>query len=171
MLEIEIKAYCDDHNDVVEKIKSLGGKLVKIVEDKDIYYKHPSRDFVETDEAFRIRIEDNITLLTYKGPKIGGRSKTRFERELVFNGLDAMKEILDKLGFTIAGEVNKVRTYYSVKDIEICLDSVDGLGDFVELEIKGDDRVESEKILFDTANILGLTRFERKSYLELALEK
>jgi adenylate cyclase, class 2 len=171
MLEIEIKANCDNHDDIIERIKLLGGELVREVEDKDIYYKHPARDFVKTDEAFRIRIEDNKTLLTYKGPKIGGRSKTRFERELVFDGLDAMKEILDKLGFAIAGEVNKMRTYYSLNNIEICLDSVDGLGDFVELEIKGDDREAGEKILFEIAEKLGLTRFERKSYLEMVLER
>jgi len=136
-----------------------------------LYYKHPSRDFEKTDEAFRIREEDNKTLLTYKGPKIGGISKTRFEREVDFYGLDAMKEILDKLGFVIAGEVHKTRTYYLLGGIEICLDSVDSLGNFVELEIKGDDREAGEKILFDTAGKLGLSRFERKSYLELVLGK
>ncbi len=171
MLEIEIKAYCENHDDVIEKIKSVGGRLVKKADNLDIYYRHPSRDFTRTDEAFRIRAEDKRTLLTYKGPKLGVRSKTRFEREIVFEGLDAMKEILEKLGFAVAGEVRKTRAYYRLGEVEICLDSVDSLGNFVELEIKGDDREAGENTLFEIAGKLGLSRFERKSYLELLLEK
>ncbi|MBN2403189.1 MAG: class IV adenylate cyclase [Spirochaetes bacterium] len=171
MLEIEIKAYCDDRAEVIRRIEALGGRFLKLADDRDIYYSHPSRDFSQTDEAFRIRVENSTSLLTYKGPKIGERSKTRFEREAAFNDIEAMKDILSRLGFTVAGEVHKTRRYYSLKGIEICVDSVDGLGEFIELEIKGGDREAGEAVLFKMADKLGLFRFERKSYLEMLLEK
>ncbi|MFH0975355.1 MAG: class IV adenylate cyclase [Spirochaetota bacterium] len=170
MLEIEIKAYCDSHNAVIAKIKSLGGTLVKTVKERDTYYKHPARNFAETDEAFRIRTEDGKNILTYKGPKLGTKTKTRVEKEAGFDDLAAMKEILGSLGFAVVDEVAKTRTIYRIGDTEVCLDSIDGLGAFVELEKLGTD-MEVEKELFDLAAKLGLSRFETKSYLELKLEK
>ncbi len=170
MLEIEIKAYCDNHDDVIAKIKSLGGKLEKKVNERDIYYKHPARDFVKTDEAFRIRVEDNKNILTYKGPKLGKVTKTRIEKETDFYDLNAMKDILNSLGFSVVDEVVKTRIIYKINDTEICLDKIDGLGSFVELEKKGMDQ-GAEKELFKLAGELGLSRFETKSYLELKLER
>jgi adenylate cyclase class 2 len=171
MLEIEIKAYCDNHNEIAEKIKSLGGQLFKILNERDIYFKHPVRDFANTDEALRIRIENNNNILTYKGPKISKKTKSRFEKEVEFMDLDSMKEILDKLGFSIVEEISKIRTIYKIDDVEVCLDNVKDLGIFVELETKGFDQQEGEARLFEIAGELGLSEFETKSYLELKLEK
>ncbi len=171
MLEIEVKAYCNNHAEITEKIRSLGGLLLKKVSERDIYYKHPARNFADTDEAFRIRIEGNKNILTYKGPKVGNKTKTRFEKEVEFTELNSMKEILEKLGFDIADEIYKTRTVYRIDDVQICLDNVEGLGNFVELETMGLDRQPGEEKLFNIAAKLGLAEFEIKSYLELKLEK
>jgi predicted adenylyl cyclase CyaB len=56
-------------------------------------------------------------------------------------------------------------------DIKICLDSVQNLGSFVELEKMGTGREAVEQDLFDLAERLGLRHFERRSYLELVLTK
>jgi adenylate cyclase, class 2 len=171
MLEIEIKSYCEDHAGITGKIKSLGGKLLKKTIEKDIYFKHPVRDFKDTDEAFRIRIADNKNILTYKGPKIGNKTKTRFEKEVEFMDLDSMKEILDRLGFNAVDEINKTRTIFRIDDVEICLDNVEGLGSFIELEVMGMNQMLGEDKIFHIADKLGLTEFETKSYLELKSEK
>ena len=172
MLEIEIKAYCEKHDEIIKKIISLGGIFKKESVERDIYFKHPSRDFAETDEALRIRTEDDSKItLTYKGPKIGTETKTRIESEVKVDDFTSMKEILTRLGFSIVEEVNKKRRYYSLGEIDICLDNVSGLGDFVELEKKGNDIESGEKELFVLADKIGLSKFERKSYLELILEK
>lgn len=170
MLEIEIKAWCDNRNEVINRIVSLGGVMFKRVRERDIYYSHPCRDFAETDEALRIRIEDNTYTLTYKGPKLGKRSKSRFEEEVLFNELSAMKSILNEIGFVEVDNVVKVRDIYILNNVEICVDRVDGVGDFVELEKMGGDRESTESELFALAEELGLKRFERRSYLELKLE-
>jgi len=171
MLEIEIKAYCAGHDEIIRRIEKLGGTLQKRVSEKDVYYRHPARDFASTDEAFRIRVEDERNILTYKGPKIGTKSKTRIEKEVLFADLTAMKEILNMLGFAVVDEISKTRTIYKINDIEVCLDNVDGLGTFVELEKLGTDREEGEKVLFSVAFELGLSEFETRSYLELKLAK
>ncbi len=171
MLEIEIKAYCPDIEKFKNRIIESGGIFESSGTERDMYYNHPCRDFKETDEAFRIRKSGSDTFITYKGPKIGDRAKTRFELETPITSADDMDVILDKLGFIKTGEVIKSREIYKLSDITVCLDSVQGLGSFVELEIIGEDKVQAEKKILDIAEKFGLDNFERRSYLELLLLK
>jgi adenylate cyclase class 2 len=84
---------------------------------------------------------------------------------------EALREILRGLGFADVAVVRKEREIYEYGDVKICMDSVEGLGLFVELEKRGKDRIKGEEELFSLAGKIGLTRFERKSYLELKLER
>ena len=167
LLEIEIKSYCNDHGPVRDKLAARGARHAGSAVERDTYYNHPARDFARTDEALRIRETGGSALLTYKGPKIGSLSKTRVEEEISVSDPDALRKILEFLGFTASGTVVKNREHYIMGGIEVCLDSVEGLGLFVELEKKDNDRERVERELFAAARELGLDRFERRSYLEL----
>ena len=171
LLEIEIKAYCNDFTSLVERIKTLGGISERELEQEDRYYNHPSRDFVKTDEALRVRSDVSGSVITYKGPKLSTVAKTRREVETGIEDLSKMGEILILLGFRESGVVRKKREVYSLGDVEICIDHVEGLGFFVELEKIASDREAVEKELFALAADLGLRKFERRSYLEMVLEK
>jgi adenylate cyclase class 2 len=171
MLEVEIKAYCEDSEALRARIAELGGALEGSLMEEDSYFGHPSRDFAASDEAFRIRRTPVGSVVTYKGPKIGERSKTRFEKEVAIGDADGFAEILDRLGFRPAGTVRKSRELYALEGVHVCLDKVEGLGYFAELEVLSEEREEAERRLFALAERLGLSRFERRSYLELSLEK
>lgn len=168
-LEIEIKAYCPEITVVKEKLKKLGAVFIKTEREFDRYFNHPAKNFGQTDEALRLRTIENTTILTYKGPKISEKSKARVEKEVVVSGGGEIAEILFLLGFHESGTVVKKRNYYTINNITICLDEVDNLGSFVELEQKGEHLNLVEKELFDLAGELGLDEFERRSYLELLL--
>ncbi len=170
-LEIEIKAYCDDHLSLINRLISIGGKFLKRSEERDRYFNHPSRDFKETDEALRIRKRGDDLILTYKGPKQPGRAKTRVEDEVNLSDLEKMHTILVHLGFRPGREVKKSRDTYLYDDITVCIDMVEGLGGFVELEKIGSDTGQIEEELFKLAGNLGLKNFEKRSYLELLEEK
>ncbi len=169
MLEIEIKSHCDDLASVRGKVLSMGGSLRESRREADLYFNHPSRDFRVTDEAFRIRSVNGKTVITYKGPRLGTRSKTRFEEEVGVESYESIKTIFLKLGFIEVMEVRKERELFMVGDVEVCLDRVEGIGDFVELEKRGEDREAVEGELFALAEKLGLSRFETRSYLEMVL--
>ncbi len=171
MLEIEIKAGVEDHEQARSGILALGGRFRGRFREVDTYYSHPARDFALSDEALRIRTVGDRSTLTYKGPRLGERSKTRFESETGVENPEALREILRELGFADVAVVRKDREIYEYGDVEICMDSVEGLGLFVELEKRGEDRIKGEEELFSLAGKIGLTRFERKSYLELKLER
>ena len=57
--------------DVLEQaLLAMGAVIEDPVVQVDRYFTHPSRDFANTDEAFRIRSEGDENFITYKGPKV-----------------------------------------------------------------------------------------------------
>lgn len=172
-MEIEVKAYAKDLKEVEEKIKSMGAKLVWEGEQMDTYYSHPSRNFAATDEALRVRIEEGKAFITYKGPKIDNISKTREEIKVQVEDATAANDILKKLGFKEVGAVRKLRKKFLLGELKICLDTVENLGEFVEIEIlepfedSKTNMDELRTLVLKTMDELGLKEKERKSYLEL----
>ncbi len=167
MLEVEIKSKCDNLDEVKKKIVVCGGTLLSFGIEDDSYFIHPSRDFAKTDEALRIRKVNDAYYFTYKGPRLGGKSKTRYEKEMKITDADALQEILLRLGFQLYGRVQKKREIYLLSEVTVCCDDVSNLGTFVELEMISNNRDEAEKRLFAMAKQLGLSQFVTQSYLEM----
>ena len=168
-LEIEIKAWCSDFDVIVSLLEKMGARGGETRLEDDIYYNHPARDFRSTDEALRIRRVNDRYVLTYKGPKLSEKAKTRVEHEVTVDDLESMEKILVSLGFVESGAVHKERTIYHLGDVEVCLDRVRDLGFFVEIEKMGTEKEAIENELFRLAEELHLVHFERRSYLELVL--
>ena len=181
MLEVEQKFRVDDSKAIAERLASLGAKLGEAELQIDRYFNHPARDFARTDEALRIRQVGQKNYLTYKGPKLDSTTKTRREIEVPIASADVaaeqFAELLVALAFRPVAEVRKQRRKSTVEHagytIEVVFDEVERLGQYVELEVV----VESSKMdaakdaIGSLAKELGLTENERKSYLELLLER
>ncbi|MEM4617012.1 MAG: class IV adenylate cyclase [Archaeoglobaceae archaeon] len=153
---------------VEEKVKEIANFLEE-KDEFDIYLNHPCRDFAETDEALRIRVEKKIKL-TYKGPKVDSETKSREEVNLEVNSFDDALKLFELLGFKKFRTVRKRRKIFKLEKAIICIDSVEGLGDFIEIEVEGG--LEKKEEIFKIAETLGYSRAEsiRLSYLEM-LEK
>jgi adenylate cyclase class 2 len=160
MLEIEIKTRSSDNVKVERSLLARGAVPLGVHDQVDEYFNHPSRDFALTDEALRLR-QDSKGKITYKGPKIDHFTKTREEIE--------MAQILLRLGFRRVAKVTKKRKEFLLDGITVCLDAVEGLGDFVELEIQGEDAGEGRSRIEKLRDELGLAGSERRSYLEMLL--
>ncbi len=171
MLEVEIKSPCADPDAMRKMLSALGTGQTEARVDRDRYFNHPSRDFAETDEAVRIRSIGDRHYLTYKGPKLSAKTKSRVEEEVSIADAETGRKILTALSFTEVLLVEKKREVYKLNEIEICLDTIEGLGSFVELEIMTDDQQKGEEKLFALAGQLGLKEFVNISYLEMLLEK
>jgi adenylate cyclase class 2 len=143
MLEIELKARVPDLQAVRERLISLNAELEGRVYERDLYLNAPHRDFAETDEALRIRDTNGRSTVTYKGAKkLDFRLKAREEWNCDVESGERMESIFKSLGFRQAAEVRKWREYYHYRDATICLDEVEGLGDFVEIELSDPESVE-----------------------------
>jgi len=171
MLEIEVKAPCKDLDALEKKLQARGARDFGKLYQSDVYYAHPCRDFGRTDEALRLRTENDLTMITYKGPKVDKESKTREEFEVSVASAEGTVKILDRLGFKAVLKVTKVRKLYGLKGVSVSLDRVEGLGDFVEFEYEGEDMSGGKRSIRQLMEELGVQGNERRSYLELLLEK
>ena len=181
MFEVENKFPIDDLNDVEARLVALGCEFAPAIEQRDCYFNHPQRDFAETDEALRIRSVGDENCLTYKGPKVDTATKTRREIEPALGAgagnAERVSEVLIALGFRPVHVVEKRRRIAEIvwqeMRVEIALDNVDGLGDFLEIEITVEEAqlAAAQTCLASLAEHLELSAPERRSYLEMLLAK
>jgi adenylate cyclase, class 2 len=171
MLEIEIKAILADPEAMKEHLRQLGAMAGPVLQEKDLYYQHPYRDFVQTNEALRLRMTNGQCRITYKGPRMAGMAKIRFEAETEIGDYETMTSILDRLGFRPVGTVEKTRVVFYLEGAVICLDDVAGLGAYIELEKMGEDKEAIEQEIIALAGKLGIRAFEPRTYLAMILSK
>ncbi|MBR3155963.1 MAG: class IV adenylate cyclase, partial [Methanobrevibacter sp.] len=138
---------------------------------EDIYFASPIVDFAETDEALRVRTTNNGIFITYKGPKLNDKAKTRKEVEMSIESAKKAKDIFTEIGFRPVRTVRKDRKYYQYENFEISLDDVKGLPPYMEIEIAledGEDYSLAQERIFELFERLNITDgFERTSYMEL----
>ena len=171
MMELEIKVPCEDLDGLESRLKRMGANHVEDLDQIDLYFSHPARDFGNTDEALRLRRENERSVITYKGPKLDKDTKLREEIELGVEDLDRMSLVLERLGFRPVMRIMKKRTVYELRGIHFCLDRLPELGDFVEMEWQGEDLDAGKGKIMELKQELGLRGNERRSYLELLMEK
>ena len=171
MIEVEVKARIDSFEEMEKRLKDLGAVKTKDEFQEDIYFASPIVDFAETDEALRIRTTNNDTFITYKGPKLNEKAKTRKEVEMTIESAAKASDIFTEIGFTPARTVRKNRQYYRYENFEISLDDVEGLPPYMEIEIAlsdSKDYTEAQNRIFKLFEKLDITDgFERTSYMEL----
>ncbi len=170
-MEVEVKFKVDDPESIKKNVEEIAEFIVE-KEEVDLYFNHPCRDFLLTDEALRIRKDKEGITLTYKGKKIDFETKTREEVKVKVEDFVRMKRVLESLGFSIAGEVRKIRRIYRMDDVILCLDRIENLGNFIEIEIETEKVDEGKRKIFEIAESLGFKREKsiRKSYLEMILD-
>ncbi|MBS0266107.1 MAG: class IV adenylate cyclase [Planctomycetes bacterium] len=180
MFEVELKFSLADPGPVLERLKRLGAQPQPPVEQVDVYFNHPCRDFAQTDEALRIRSQGPQQVLTYKSALLDSRTKTRREIEIPLaagESREKLAEALTLLGFTSVFEVRKRRQPQHLnwhdRDFEVAFDEVEGLGPFVEVETLANaaERPVATQAILDLAALLELSKPEPQSYLRLLLQK
>ena len=178
MIEVEVKAKINSFDEMRKKLDEIGAIKTKTEHQEDRYFNSPVKDFAQTDEALRIREtksdEKHNLFITYKGPKIDAKSKTRQEVEMEIEDAEKCSKIFKFLGFNEVRTVIKEREYYSYENYEISLDNVHGLNPYMEIEISledDSDYIKAQESIFELFEKLEVRDgFERTSYLEL-LEK
>lgn len=178
MLEVEMKFKVENREQLLAHLKRLGFRELETHMEIDTYYNAPDKDFALTDEALRLRQVGSQCRLTYKGPKRGELGKVRKEHEVDLNDGSArmMHQILLDLRYMPSIEVRKQRKVFqhaAQKDIEVAWDEVEQLGTYVELELKvpESDQAEALVCLQSLARSMDLIEEERRSYLELLMQR
>ena len=185
--EVEVKIPIDDEDRFIQELKRAKAKKMRSEKESDMYFDHPCRSFSTTDEAVRLRrvyYDDTITSdstsvpaeLTYKGPKVDKKTKTRLEYTSAVSDADAIVSFLQQTGFKYVGNITKHRIFYELDDIIISIDDVVDVGLFVEFELiahSDEEMVRARERILALITNLGLDpeKTVRESYLELYFQE
>ncbi len=150
--EIEVKAKVRDAEALLRKLEELGCKLSEPVLQEDEVFNatgdvssHPAGGNV-----LRIRHTNGKHFFALK--RSTANELDCIEKELEVSEAGIMREIIDLLGFVSAVQVRKMRRKGNYGEYEICLDEVDGLGTFIEVEKMSDE--DGEKVQAELAEFL-----------------
>lgn len=173
--EIEVKAKIEDFDSIINKLKEIGCTLSEPIIQHDYIYSSKNtniRDNYDGSPILRIREQNKKILFTLK--KNRSNELDCIEKEIEVNDKNILKDILELLNYESQVEVHKKRIKTNYKDYEICLDEVDNLGFFIEVEKMSEE--DGEKIqneLFDFLQSIGIKKENRvlKGYDTLMWEK
>ena len=181
--EVELKFKVEDPEIFRARVLELTARELGMESQEDLYLAHPSRDFAQTGEAFRIRRIESLNRITYTGPRQPGPTKTREEIEIGFDSgpeaFQGLQKVLFSLGFRPVATVRKQRISFEVqklgRTILVVIDEVEGLGTFSEIEtiVEGASELAgSQAAIQNLAIQLGLDpqAAEPRSYLRMLLE-
>lgn len=140
MHEVEVKAVLKDKEALIQALKNLGCELGEEISQDDTVYARvvgTLEEFLSNNDFLRIRVQNNGQILfTFKHHpgRIVNLTSAPLEHELEISSRETMVHILDLMGYTEAVRIKKVRRKTHYEKWEICIDDVEGLGTFVEIE-------------------------------------
>lgn len=182
-VEVEIKIPVRCLEDTIKHLEQCGFCLAGVCQEEDVYYNSVHYNLREYDKALRIRrITDLNTGKTWaefncKGPKLDQVSVSRTELEMCLETPEILEQILEELTFLpVPCTVRKTRFTYTRGKITAAVDQVEGLGDYLELEIIGQGVEQRPASLKELEAVMKELGYEQKdtvriSYLSMLLKK
>ncbi len=180
-IEIEAKFPLYNKKETIFKLKELGKTIEENNCQKDIYYTPAHENFLKKkpiSEWLRIRNTKEEKTINYKNwSNSNGNNKISCkEIEIEIDDYNGMIEMLNALDFKQIIVVEKTRNSFEYNNIVISIDSIENLGDFIELEFKTnlyDNENESMKYIMDTIEELNVKVGEQifAGYPQLVMEK
>ncbi|KKQ07013.1 MAG: Adenylyl cyclase CyaB [Parcubacteria group bacterium GW2011_GWB1_36_5] len=135
MYEVEVKAHLRNRENVIKKLKSFGCKFGKELHQIDTIFAPKGTPYpllpLET-PVLRVRKSNDKYFFTLKIPQTGHQDC--IEREMEIKNGEMMIEIFKLMKWDNLPTVDKKRIKTRYKDMEIVLDKVKGLGEFIEVE-------------------------------------
>ncbi|CAD6199749.1 unnamed protein product [Caenorhabditis auriculariae] len=154
---VEIKAVIKSFDDVIKSSRQISGKEAVILRQHDVFYNSPNGRLKlrSVTEAGNKKTE----LIWYDRPDVAGPKVSNFTKFDVPESLiESMKATL-QASMGVKGEIKKERSLFLYGQTRIHIDRVEGLGDFLELEVclAEDDTVDKgEHIAREILRELGI---------------
>ena len=136
MLEVEVRARLESF-DSVKNILHEKARFMGHSHQADRIFEHPKfldseHKIIEGGVVARIREEGEKRLLEFKQVVRGHGGAIEIKHDIA--GGERISEFLESLGFQEAFSIRKFRDSYLYRDFLVCLDTVEQLGNFIEVE-------------------------------------
>ncbi len=125
---IEIKARVRDFAEIKSRAEKLSDTPVEVIPQEDTFFNVPQGRL-----KLRILASDNAQLIFYTRPDQEGPKRSDYHIARISDP-ENLKRVLE-LAYGIRGVVKKTRYLYLIGQTRVHLDDVDGLGQFMELEV------------------------------------
>ena len=136
-LNREIKAYCEDFAPVRQLLHGIGASFVELKEQVDSYYNLPAGDHSEGTRRFKLRVEKGKgELIFYQERQESGARTSRFQ--LWETDDPRIGEVLEA-ALGARAVVRKQRELWTRDNVLFNLDTVEGVGQVLEVEVKDRD--------------------------------
>ena len=183
MIEVEIKLPIPEADNFKAKLLNLGFRESGYLQEHDTYFDNPEGSIRANGQALRVRVTKDpgtgksSAQINFKGKKLDRQTAARQELETGVEDGAVCREILRAIGYVpVVPEVRKERRMLCMDQVTACLDRVDGLGDFLELEVIVRKENLREKCLVQMREILqelglSMDNTVRTSYLSMLMDK
>ena len=166
MLEREVKLAFDSPEQARAAITAARATLLRSRRlQHDILFDTADRQLGQRGSALRIRFEDGAGVVTFKGPVMPGAMKLREEHESKVEDPEALRRVLEGLGYRAWFTYEKFREEFALPEVVAAIDETP-VGTFVELE-------GTEAAILAATRLIGRTSadFILASYRTLFLER
>jgi adenylate cyclase class 2 len=155
-IEVEIRARVDGFNKIKEVLEKIGANFVKSENQTDkifgaAKFLDSEHKIIEGGIVARIREANGKSALEFKEIL---REKGGIELNCPIASIEIGEKMLKKLDFEESFTIKKNRETYSYNDFKICLDKVEQLGSFVEIEKETTSEREIEETRKECLNLL-----------------
>jgi adenylate cyclase class 2 len=173
-METEIKLALASASQGRIALRKAGFRVVRRrVHEDNLVFDTPRGDLRKTGKLLRLRAAGRLAIITFKGPSLKHKYKSRMEIETAVGNPDAARGILGCMGLKPVFRYEKFRTEYRGEDARghVCLDETP-VGAFLELEGPANWIEATAKLLgFDESAFITCTyaRLHRLSHKLLGL--
>lgn len=162
---IEIKAYARNFDEIRRRAESLSDEPVNVLPQEDTFFKTPQGRL-----KLRVLSLNQGQLIYYTRPDQEGPKRSDYHISLTTDPGN-LKRVLE-LAYGIRGVVRKTRYLYMVGQTRVHLDDVEGLGQFMELEVvlrEGQSDAEGQTIAEGLMASLGVESSDliESAYMDL----
>lgn len=181
MLEVELKAVCDDLSARRKQLEQAGAKLTYEGRLVDRRYDIESRELADRDEVLRVRRYESggsaKTFLDWKGrTETQGPYKIREEVSTLVDDFAATEQILDKVGFIVTMEIDREIAQYELGAATIRFETYPRMDVLVEVEGEPDaieqaiDALGMSRGQFTSERLASfVSRFEKRTGVRAAI--
>lgn len=166
LYEVEVKRKLDtDRESLVAALRENGYSQGEIVVETDDYYSRTDVDYMKTVECLRVRNTGKKREITYKPPTTDFTATTiiKEEKNLPLSSdedVEIAKDLLLAIGMVHLVKVEKYRQSFTKSrknhDVTITLDSLPGVGDYIEVEVLSTDPSDAEIAVSEVETELSL---------------
>lgn len=158
MREIEIKATITSVQSIIDTLQAQNIAVTQPVTQHDrVYGQNDVEDTVDnTAPWLRIRSEtkQGSTKHIFTLKRSVTNQMDSIEHETEVTDPVELEAIIEQLSFSLYSDLTKTRQKAHMNDIEICIDAVDGLGSFVEVEKLTDEDANYEAVVAELWQVL-----------------